>query len=406
MTGIDHIAYLSLHTCPLSLPGTGDAGGMNVTVHGQAMAMAARGVRVDVYTRRGDPIVDDVVEVVPGYRVIHVTAGPAEAVAIADQVPLVPEFAAGVLRHAEALGADYRLAHAHYWLSGRAGLTVADAWGVPLANSFHTLGRVKDMERSPRESPSSLERIASEEEVIARSACVIASTPDEARDLLDHYGADPTRLCVTPPGVDLDVFVPGDRDRARRRLGLGPGPLILAAGRLQPLKGFDVTLEALALLRGELPVELVVVGGPSGDTGSEELDRLRGRASRPDLAGAVTFRPAVAHHDLADYMRAADVVHVPSRSESFGLVAVEAQACGIPVVTSDVGGLRHSVRDGGSGLRVAGFDPVDHAEALGRILTDPDLAKQLGEGGVDHAAQYGREATTDRLLELYKGITG
>jgi D-inositol-3-phosphate glycosyltransferase len=404
---IRSVAVLSYHTCPLTVPGVGDAGGMNVSVHEQALSLARRGVAVDVYTRRGDPDIADVVEVVPGYRVFHVAAGPPERMPIADQAPFVDDFAAAVLAAIDRSGSSPDVVHSHYWLSGRAGLTVAESLGRPLANSFHTLGRVKDLTRRPDDARSSSERVEAETDVIAGSACVIASTPLEARDLLEHYGADPTRLCVNPPGVDLTTFSPGDREAARKEAGFGPGPLVVVAGRVQPLKGIDVALEAVARLRRSVPdVHLAVVGGASGEAGSEELGRLRDRAANPDLAGAVSFRPAVPHTDVVPILRSADVVHVPSRSESFGLVAVEAQACGIPVVATAVGGLRHVVADGVSGVLVEGWDPADHAAALERVLVDDTWAATLAAGTVPQASRFGWESTTDRLLELYAGIVG
>ncbi len=404
---IRSVAVLSYHTCPLTVPGVGDAGGMNVSVHEQALALADRGVAVDVFTRRGDPDIEDVVEVAPGYRVHHVAAGPPERLPIADQVPWVGAFADEVLAWIQRSGATPDVVHSHYWLSGRAGLVVADALGRPLANSFHTLGRVKDLTRRSDDVRSSPERLDAEREVIAGSACVIASTPLEARDLLEHYGADPTRLCVNPPGVDLDTFSPGDRVAARRVAGFGPGPLVVVAGRVQPLKGVDVALEAMALVRRRIPdAHLAVVGGASGSVGSDELARLRRRSDTDDLAGSVSFRPAVPHADLVPILRSADVVHVPSRSESFGLVAVEAQACGTPVVAAAVGGLRHVVADGHSGVLVDGWDPADHAAAIEGILLDAGRAASLGAGAVAQATRFGWSSTTDRLLELYAGIVG
>lgn len=404
---IESVAYLSLHTCPLTVPGVGDAGGMNVWIHDQALAMAERGIAVDVFTRRGDPVVGEVTEVVPGYRVIHVEAGPPDRMPIGDQLPLVPAFAGGVLEWVGRDRAAYDLVHSHYWLSGRAGLVLAGELGIPLVNSFHTLGRVKDLTRRADEAPSSLDRLAAEHEVVERSACVVASTDDEAVDLIEHYGADPARLCVTPPGVDLQTFSPGDRAKARADLGLDDGPLVVVAGRVQPLKGVDVALEAASVLRDRgVGARVLVVGGASGSAGSDELHRLHRRAGEPDLESVVEFVPAVAHTDLATYLRAADVVHVPSRSESFGLVAVEAQACGTPVVATRVGGLAHSVADGRSGLLVDGWDPEDHADALGRVLTDPTLASWLRAGALEHAREFARDDVASRLLELYAGVTG
>jgi D-inositol-3-phosphate glycosyltransferase len=398
---IERVAYLSIHTSPLALPGSGDAGGMNVYIHELAQTMAARGVEVDVFTRGAGAAE---VEVVPGYRVVDLASGPLgsgdDALAAA-----VGDFAEGVARWAVRHRRSYDVVHSHYWLSGWAGLLLHEVLRVPLAISFHTLGRVKDATRSPGQAPAGLLRLAAEAEVIARAGCVIASTPTEAAQLIEHYAASPERLCVSPPGVDHGIFRPGSRAEARAALGLvGEGPIVLFVGRLQPLKGPDVALAAFARL--EMPgSRLLVVGGPSGPHGEEEAARLRAAAAEVRLEDRVSFIPPVAHRELAAYYRAADVLVVPSRSETFGLVAAEAQACGLPVVAAAVGGLTHAVADGESGLLVSGWDPAEHAAALRRLLTDPDLAARLSAGAVAHAEQFSWPATADRLLELYAGIT-
>lgn len=234
---IKRVAYLSTHTCPLEQPGYGYAGGMNVYIKELGQTMAARGVEVQVFTRRADDTTPTRVEVVPGFEVIHIEAGPRERLATGDLPPLVAEFADGVVQWAYANDAAYDLVHSHYWLSGWAGVLVKEALGIPLVNSFHTLGRVKDANRRPGEPLESLLRIATEDDVIAMSNCVIASTETEAEDLIEHYHADPGKLCVSPPGIDHDVFAPGDRAEARERLGLGPGPLLLFVGRPGPGTG-------------------------------------------------------------------------------------------------------------------------------------------------------------------------
>ena len=272
---IERVAYMSMHTSPLLVPGRGDAGGMNVYIDELSATMVGRGVGVDVFTRRTDPAVPAVVENDAGYRVIHIDAGPAEPLSTADQSGLVGEFAAAAVSWAEAAGVSYDLVHSHYWLSGWAGILVKRELDIPLANSFHTLGRVKDAARRADQPPESLLRIAAEHEVIALSDCVIASTPFEAEDLMLHYGADPGRLCTSPPGIDHDRFCPGDRTAARERLGLHDQPTVLFVGRIQPLKGLDVAIDAFDRVHRAVPIaRMVVVGGPSGEEGAAEVGRL------------------------------------------------------------------------------------------------------------------------------------
>jgi len=402
---IRRVAFLSLHTSPLIQPGSGDAGGMNVYIDELARTLIERGVDVDVFTRATDPWQPVAVEVVPGYRVVHVPAGPGRALSMKDLPATVQPFADGVVErmHGEA----FDIVHSHYWLSGWAGLVVKRATGVPLANSFHTLGRVKDATRRVGEPAESLVRIAAEHEVIAGSDCVIASTPFEAEDLARRYQADPARLCVTPPGVNHDLFAPGPRFTARRTLGWDDRPVVLFVGRIQPLKGLDVAMEAYVRILRELPeARLVVVGGPSGAQGEEELARIRARALALDLERTVAFVPSRPHAEIADYYRAADVLLVPSRSESFGLVAAEAQASGLPVVAARIGGLAYTVDDGTSGFLVDGWDADGFAAAATRIMLDAELAARLARGAVEFATRFSWKVAADRMLELYGGISG
>jgi D-inositol-3-phosphate glycosyltransferase len=400
---IRRVAYLSIHTSPLAAPGSGDAGGMNVYVHELAQTMAGRGVQVDVFTR-GRRAAE--VEVVPGYRVVQVPAGEVASAGDDALAAAVGDFAEGVARWVVRHRASYDILHSHYWLSGWAGLLLHEVLRVPLAISFHTLGRVKDANRRADEAPAGLLRLAAETEVIARAGCVIASTPTEAEQLIEHYGANPERLCTSPPGVDHGVFRPGSRAEARAALDLpAEEPLVLFVGRLQPLKGPDVALAAFARLASSWPAaRLLMVGGPSGPQGEAEAAGLRRGAATAGLTERVLFHPPVLHAALAGYYRAADVLVVPSRSESFGLVAAEAQACGLPVVAAAVGGLSHVVADGESGILVSGWDPEDYAAALRRIVGDPALAARLSAGAVAQAEQFSWPATADRLLELYSGI--
>ncbi len=400
---ITTVAYLSLHTSPLAQPGAGDSGGMNVYIHELARTMARRGIHVDVYTRRTSPDEPDRVEVAANYAVLHVTAGPVEPLPAGELSDHVAEFAEGVIKEAYARGNDYDVVHSHYWLSGWAGVIVKEALGIPLANSFHTLGRIKDATRRSDEPASSATRLLTEDEVIAQSDCVIASTPYEAQDLMDHYDASPERLCTSPPGIDHTIFHPADRGAARSWLGLGDEPIVLFVGRIQPLKGLDVAVSAMSMLGPD--VHLVAVGGPSGPAGKAEHQRLQALAGDLDLQDRVHFVPPQQHEQLAEFYRASNVLVMPSRSESFGLVAAEAQACGVPVVAAKVGGLAHIVADGESGFLVDGWDPADYARAIGRILDDPSLAASLSRGAIEFAERFSWPATADRLLELYTGIT-
>ncbi len=405
---IVRVAFLSMHTSPLDLPGAGDAGGMNVYVDELAAALAQRGIAVKVFTRRTDRTSPRSVETSDGYLVEHVDAGPPRRLPIPDLMEWVGSFARkvteSILDSRSANPTD--VVHSHYWLSGWAGLIVKQATGLPLANSFHTLGRVKDATRRPGQPPESLQRIAAESEVIAQSDCVIASTEYESFELIDHYGADPSRLCVTPPGINLDLFGPGDMRRARRRLGMDDAPTVLFVGRIQPLKGLDVAVEAMGLLRDRLAgVRMMVVGGPSGPSGEIEKRTIQDKVRRLGMEDEVTWWGVQPHRRLPDFYRAADVLVVPSRSESFGLVAAEAQASGLPVVAAGVGGLRYVVEDGVSGVLVDGWDPADYSKALLRILESPVLHEHLADGARRAGSRYGWEATTSRLLQLYGGIT-
>ena len=406
---IGQVAFLSMHTSPLDLPGAGEAGGMNVYIDELAASLVRRGVSVTVFTRRTDPERAEAIETPDGYRVVHVDAGPPRRLPISDLGNWVGEFAdqvIGAIVDGPRGEPDTDIVHSHYWLSGWAGLIVKQATGLPLANSFHTLGRVKDATRRPGHPPEPLFRIAAETEVISLSDCVIASTDYEALELIDHYGADPSRVCVNPPGVDLDLFRPGDREEARRQIGIDDAPTVLFVGRIQALKGLDVAVEALGTVRDRLrESRLVVVGGPSGPSGEAEYRLIRDLSDRLGLRDAVSWWGVQSHCRLPVFYRAADVLIVPSRSESFGLVAAEAQATGLPVVAANVGGLRHVVSDGDSGVLVDGWDPPDYGKALLRVLESPTVSDHLARGALTAGRRYGWNMATDRLLELYRGIT-
>lgn len=405
---IDRVAYLSLHTSPLVQPGSGDAGGMNVYIDELARTMAGRGVHVDVFTRAVDPNQPPIVIVNDHYRVIHIAAGPMFELPIIQLTEYVFEFAESVCDWAKTTGTRYDIVHSHYWLSGWAGLMVKRILGIPLANSFHTLARVKDATRRPDERPSALVRIAAEHDVIAGSDCVISSTRAEYDDLLTHYGADPARLCTSPPGVDHELFKPGDQKAARTALGFPLNdPLVLFVGRIQALKGVDVAFDAFEKVQAGLPAaRMVIVGGPSGPNGEAEASALRESIDHRGLGHLVDFYSPVPHRELAVFYQAADVLVFPSRSESFGLVAAEAEACGTPVVAARVGGLPYVVSDGNSGVLVDGWESGDYADALTRILTDANYRQQLSAGAIAFSEQFSWASTAHRLLELYAGIQG
>jgi len=302
----------------------------------------------------------------------------------------------------------YDLVHAHYWLSGQVGAVAAERWGVPLVQSMHTLGKVKNLALASGDCAEPAVRIRGEAEVVAAAHRLVANTPDEARQLIELYGAAPRQVETVSPGVDLSVFRPSPAADARRRLGLPPDAVVLVfAGRIQPLKGPDVVLSAAASLLRLAPelagrLMVVFVGGPSGsEVGAP--GRLDGLAYDLGVAGSVRFEPPCPHPELADWYRAATLVLVPSHSESFGLVALEAQACGTPVVAAAVGGLRTAVRDGSSGVLVDGHDPEVWARVLAGLVGSPARLAELSRGALAHASGFGWPVTADRLIEVYTG---
>lgn len=403
---IERVAYVSMHTSPLDQPGDGNAGGMNVYIDRLARTMVGRGVDVTVFTRLVDADLPTVAEVVPGYRVVQITSGPAERLPVSSLKSFAADFAEGVLTWTDTHTTSFDLVHSHYWLSGRTGVRMKDRLGIPLANSFHTLGRVKDAANAPHQQPSDAQRLFTEEEVIAGSDCVIASTPFEFEDLLEHYGASPERLCVSPPGVDHSVFSPGTKEDARRRLGFGEDPIVLFVGRVQSHKGTSTAVEALARLPKHLKrTTLHIVGGASGADGDDEVAHCRDIIRRGAIGNRVLWFEPVNHPVLADHYRSADVVVMPSRSESFGLVAAEAQACGTPVIATNTGGLPYVVNPAESGLLVDNHDPNSWAAAISAVLDHPSFAKRLSDGAVSFSQRFSWEATATRMLELYTGIT-
>lgn len=399
------LAVLSLHTSPLAQPGVGDGGGMNVYVRALSSALARAGVACDVYTRADRPGLAPVVLVEPGLRVHHVVAGPLEAVPKHQLPSLVPAFTEGVLANQRSAEVPADAVHANYWLSGIAGHAIKHELGLPLLSTFHTLARVK-ADAGVWEGEAAA-RAEAEGAVIGCSDAVLASCAVEAMQLEALYGADPDRLEIVPLGVETAFFSPGDRTQARRAAGLPRDvPLLACIGRIQPLKGFDVAVRALGLLDGRVPnAHLVIIGGPSGPEGEAEEDRLRTLVQAFGLKGRVHLLPPQPHELLSTFYRAADVVLVPSRSESFGLVALEAGACGTPVVASAVGGLTTLVDDGVTGFLVDNRDAAAFADAAATILGDPVLAATMGDAAARRAARYTWPATAGRLRRLVADLT-
>jgi D-inositol-3-phosphate glycosyltransferase len=406
------IATISLHTSPLDQPGTGDAGGLNVYVVEVSKRLAEQGIEVEIFTRAVCPDTPPAVELVPGVLVRNVVAGPFEELDKSALPAQICPFTFGVLRTEAAFAPGrYDLLHAHYWLSGQVAAVAAERWGVPLVQSMHTLGKVKNLALADGDCAEPAARIRGEGEVVAAADRLVANTAQEARQLIELYGADPFRVETVNPGVDLSVFRPvaaAARVAVRRRLGLAPDAVVLVfAGRIQPLKGPDVVLRAAAELLRLHPalaarLAVVFVGGPSGsEVGAP--GRLSGLAASLGMAGSVRFEAPCPQPELADWYRAADVVLVPSHSESFGLVALEAQACGTPVVAAAVGGLRTAVRDGVSGVLVDGHDPAAWARVLNGLLASPARLAALARGAREHAAAFDWPATAERLVQVYTG---
>lgn len=407
------IATLSVHTSPLHQPGTGDAGGMNVYILEVARRLAEANVEVDIFTRATSGDLPPVVEMAPGVHVRHVISGPLEGLTKEELPGQLCAFSTGVLR-AEAARPPgwYELIHSHYWLSGQVGWLAKERWGVPLVHTAHTLAKVKNAQLATGDRPEPKARVIGEEQVVAEADRLIANTGVEARDLIGRYDAEPARVAVVEPGVDLARFRPARGDRhaarvaARRRLGLPTtGYVVAFVGRIQPLKAPDVLVRAAAALREcdpELAAELTVVvcGGPSG-SGLDRPTALIELAGSLGIADRVRFLPPQTGDDLPALYRAADLVAVPSYNESFGLVALEAQACGTPVLAAAVGGLVTAVRDQVSGELVDGHDPADWAASLGRLLPDRRRREELSRNAERHARHFSWDRTVAGLLDVY-----
>lgn len=376
---------------------------MNVYVRSLASALARAGVECDVLTRRDHPSQNAVVEVEPGFRVVHLSAGPAEPVAKHDLVDLVDPMAIAVLDHVASEDVQYDALHANYWISGAVGHRLKHQLDRPLVATFHTLARVK-ADAGVDDDP--VQRAREEQEIIRCADLMLASTDDERNQLRSLYGANCDRIEVVPPGVDHEVFRAGDaseRAADRAALNLNGHPALLFAGRIQPLKGADLAVRALAAL-DDTDAVLFIVGGPSGASGKAEVAHLHELSSDLGVTDRVRFVPPQPHDQLARFYRAADVCIVPSHAESFGLVALEAAACGTPVVAAAVGGLRSLVDDCVTGFLVDGRDPADFAVPVERLIDDPDMANAMGVAAELRSRRYGWSMTAAKLRRLYADL--
>ncbi|WP_327355198.1 D-inositol-3-phosphate glycosyltransferase [Streptomyces sp. NBC_01304] len=402
------VAMLSVHTSPLHQPGTGDAGGMNVYIVELAKRLAAINVEVEIFTRATTGGLPPKVELAPGVLVRHVDAGPYEGLAKEELPAQLCAFTHGVMQAwAGHRPGYYDLVHSHYWLSGHVGWLAAERWGVPLIHTMHTMAKVKNAALADGDTPEPAARVIGETQIVRAADRLIANTDEEADELVRHYEADPGKVAVVHPGVNLDRFRPADgRAAARKRLGLPQDALIpLFAGRIQPLKAPDILLRAVAVLlerRPELRSRLVVpvVGGPSG-SGLAKPEGLQKLAARLGISDVVRFHPPVGQDALADWFRAASVLVMPSYSESFGLVAIEAQAAGTPVLAAAVGGLPVAVRDGVTGFLVDGHDPAAYAHILNRFVDDEHLTDRMGRAAARHAQSFGWDTAASATADVY-----
>lgn len=390
MTGSLHIGFVSMHTSPADLPGSGDAGGMNVVEYHQAFALAGLGHRVDLITRRSDPAQPGVVELADGVRLRHLPAGPPERLAKSLIDAHLEEFSAGLA----GLDVRYDVLHSHHWMSGVAALPVARAWGVPHVQSFHSVAALPGSALSEGEPPESPARVPGERLVATESDSVIAISAAEARTVVERCGADPDRVVIVPPGVDRTIFHAGGPPVSAN----GRGYLLYAA-RLQPLKGPDLAIGALAEVPAELRPDLLIAGDVSADFAAYEAD-LHALVEAHGLTGAVHFIGPQPREKLAELMRGARIVLVPSHSETFGLIALEAEACGTPVIASAAGGLREAVVHGETGQLMDSRQPEDWGTAITRLLAKPQRLARMGVVAQIHARRFNWDWTA-RLLELH-----
>jgi D-inositol-3-phosphate glycosyltransferase len=396
-----------VHTSPLDQAGVGDAGGMNVYVVETAKKMAQAGVSVDIFTRANKPNLPESVEIAEGVNVKHLVAGPFEGLSKEELPSQLGALTSAFMNHQKQLPSNYySLLHSHYWISGQLGWMVSEATSIPLIHTMHTTAKVKNLNLAAGEKPEPHTRAIGEEQVVQAATGLIANTDAEAASLVSLYEACPDRVFVVAPGVDLQTFSPADgKAAARNRLNIAPDAIMLTfVGRVQPHKGPDVLLKAAAEMVMHTPhlrakLAVVIIGGASGSI--NELEKIKSLARFLKIEDITHFIEPASREVLPDWYRASDLVCVPSYSESFGLVALEAQACGTPVVATAIGGLRTAVSDGISGSLVDGHDPKAWSAVISRLITEPQRRLLLGMNAVEHASHFGWEATARKTLDVY-----
>jgi len=402
------IATLMVHSSPLDQAGTGDAGGMNVYVVETAKKMAQAGVSVDIFTRANHPDLPESVEIADGVNVKHLVAGPFEGLSKEELPSQLGALTSAFMNYQKQLPNDYySLLHSHYWISGQLGWMVSERTGIPLIHTMHTMAKVKNLNLAIDEKPEPQTRAIGEEQVVKASTGLIANTDAEAASLVSLYDACPDNVFVVAPGVDLQTFSPGiGKSAARVKLNIAPDAIMLTfVGRIQPHKGPDVLLRAAAEMVTHSPhlrakLAVVIMGGASG-SGLNELEKLKVLAKFLKIEDVTHFVDPVSRQELPNWYRASDLVCVPSYSESFGLVALEAQACGTPVVATAIGGLRTAVSDGISGSLVDGHDPKAWSAVISRLIAEPQRRLLLSMGAVEHASHFGWENTARKTLDVY-----
>ncbi len=410
-SSIKRIAMLSVHTCPLATLGGKKTGGMNVYVRDLGRELGRRGIEVDVFTRSANPDVAHVTALGDNARVIHIRCGPEVYLGSRDIYPYLPEFVENVPDFVAAEGNRYDVIYSHYWLSGWAAHELRARWDVPVVQMFHTLGRMKNRIAQTTGELESNIRIFTETDVMTWADRLIAATPAERAQLLWLYRADRRKIEVIPPGVDLQRFHPLPREEAQRQIGVPPHHrMLLFVGRIEPLKGVDNILHAVALLRADYPALLAdvcmcVIGGDADEeTPESEMVRLKALRDELGLEDRVTFLGARDQDTLQNYYAAAEALIMPSDYESFGMVALEAMACGTPVIASEVGGLAFLVQDGVNGFHVPTREPTALADRIRVILSQPEVGRRISEAAYETAQHYSWPLIADRLLGVFEDV--